>query len=90
MGTPSSAVQPSAAPTNKAVAATGASGLGSMLATIILFYGGGSGLPDNVQAALTGLITAIVTLAAAYFVTPGSGEAVTRTTQGRTVTARRT
>ena len=90
MGTPSTTVQASLAPTNKAVAATGASGLGSMLATIILFYGGGTGLPDNVQTALTGLITAAVTLATAYFVPPGSGEGVRRTAEGKTVTIRRT
>jgi hypothetical protein len=91
MGTPSpSTVAPTAAPTNKAVAATGASALGTALATIILYFGGGTGLPDNVQTAITALITAIVTMAAAYFVPPGSGEAVMRTPEGKTVTAHRT
>lgn len=88
--TPPVNVAPSAAPTNKAVAATGASALGTALATIILYFAGGTDLPENVQTAITALITAIVTLAAAYFVPPGSGEATMVTAQGRTVTARRT
>jgi hypothetical protein len=80
---------PSRAPTNKAVAATGASAAGTYAATIILYFCGGTGLPDNVQTAISALITALVTLAAAYFVLPGAAETVTTTPAGRRVTGRR-
>jgi hypothetical protein len=84
------AVAPSRAPTNKAVAATGASAVGTYVATIVLYVSGWTSLPDNVQTAITALITAVVTMAAAYFILPGSGEAVTVTPQGKAVTGRRT
>ena len=75
----------SAAPTNKAVAATGGSAFGaavSVLAIWLLRDEAGVAIPEQVQAAITTIITAILTLAAAYYTPPGSGEAVVMTPQG--------
>ena len=69
--------RPSAAPTNKAVAATGASAFGAAVSILILYFlDEGDGLPDEVRGAITTVVTAIVTALAAYLTPPGSGEAV--------------
>ena len=82
-------VTPSSAPTNKAVAATGASAFGAAVAIIVLFLlDKDKHLPDEVRGAITTIVTAILTAAAAYFVPPGSGEAVVIGDDGKAKTAR--
>lgn len=74
---------PSAAPTNKAVAATGGSAVGAAIAILLLYAIDPAGaLPSAVSAAITTLVTAMATLGAAYFTPPGSNEAVVRTADG--------
>lgn len=74
---------PSRAPTNKAVAATGGSAIGAAISTIVLFaLDPRHGLPGEVTTAVTTLVTASVTLAAAYFTPPGANEAVAMTPDG--------
>lgn len=82
MATP--AATPSLAPTNKAVAATGGSAFGAAVTTIVIHVLQGFGLTvaDDLQAAITTIVTALVTLAAAYFTPPGSAEAVVVTPDG--------
>jgi hypothetical protein len=76
-------VTASAAPTNKAVAATGGSAIGAAVATILLYlFDPHQSLPAGVSTAVTTLVTAVVTLAAAYFTPPGSNEAVIVTPDG--------
>lgn len=70
--------QVSAAPTNKALAATGGSGLGAAIATIVIHiirsqFGP---IPDDVTAAIAVLVTAIVTGLAAYFTPPGPSDGI--------------
>lgn len=76
---------PSAAPTNKAVAATGGSAFGAAVSTLVL-WGMRSGLgwtiPDSVEAAITTIITGLLTLSAAYYTPPGASEAVVQTPDG--------
>lgn len=85
---PGPAVTPSSAPTNKSVAATGGSAFGAAVATIILYFLRGYELPPEVQAAITTIVTAIVTAAAAYFTPPGTNEAVMVAADGSTRMAR--
>lgn len=73
---------PTAAPTNKAVAATGGSAFGAAVATLLLWALGLKDLPEEVQAAIVTIVTALVTAAAAYFTPPGSHEAVIMTADG--------
>ncbi|HEX8381492.1 MAG TPA: hypothetical protein VF619_13200 [Allosphingosinicella sp.] len=82
-------VRPSSAPTNKAVAATGASAFGAAVSILILYFADrGDTLPDEVKGAITTIVTAVVTALAAYFVPPGSGEAVILDSAGKAQTAR--
>ncbi|HYJ52133.1 MAG TPA: hypothetical protein VEW04_03090 [Allosphingosinicella sp.] len=90
MATIPPAVTPSAAPTNKSVAATGASAFGAAVATIALYFLGGNTLPPEIQTAITTIITALVTGAAAYFTPPGTNEAVVVAPDGSLNMARRT
>jgi hypothetical protein len=80
----------SSAPTNKAVAATGGSAFGAAFATIMLYLMELTSIvpPDSVKAAITTILTALVTLGAAYFTPPGSSEAVVLTSDGKMKTAR--
>ena len=70
-------------PTNKAVAATGGSAMGAAISTLLL-YGIelNPPLPDTVSGAISTLVTAAVTLAAAYFTPPGTNETVILTPDG--------
>ncbi len=74
----------SRAPTNKAVAATGASAFGAALATLVIagFEHGGAKLAPEVATAITTIVTVIVTAIAAYFVPPSAGESVVMTASG--------
>jgi len=82
------AVTPTSAPTNKAVAATGGSAVGAAVSTILLYLLDPDGhLPQEVKVAITTLVTAVVTLAAAYFTPPGASEAVIRAPDGSIKTA---
>ena len=81
--------RPSAAPTNKAVAATGASAFGAAISILILYFvDKDKTLPSEVSGAITTIVTAIVTALAAYLVPPGSGEAVVIDDDGKAKTAR--
>jgi multisubunit Na+/H+ antiporter MnhB subunit len=65
-------------PTNKTLAATGGSVVGSAIATIVLYmveqhWGK---LPEAVSGAVTVLVTAIVTFIAGYFTPHGANEVV--------------
>ena len=74
---------PSLAPTNKAVAATGGSAIGAALSTLVLYgFDPHQHLPAAVATAITTLVTACVTLAAAYFTPPGGNESVVMTEKG--------
>lgn len=70
-------------PTNKAVAATGGSAVGAAISTLLV-YGIelNHALPDTVSGAITTLVTAAVTLAAAYFTPPGTNETIILTPEG--------
>lgn len=80
---------PSSAPTNKAVAATGGSAFGAAVATILIYLLQLASItpPDAVKAAITTIITALVTLGAAYYTPPGVSEAVVRTPDGKVKSA---
>ena len=75
----------SSAPTNKAVAATGGSAFGAALATIVIYLMQLASFvpPDSVKAAITTILTALVTLGAAYFTPPGAGEVVVIAEDGK-------
>lgn len=78
-----SKLTPSKAPTNKAVAATGGSAIGAAISTLVIFtLDPNHQLPGEVTTAVTTLVTASVTLAAAYFTPPGANEAVAMTSDG--------
>lgn len=63
------------APTSKAVAATGGSAFGAAAATLVLFgIDRGRQLPPEVSGAITTLVTAFLTLFAAYFAPRSAGE----------------
>lgn len=80
---------PTSAPTNKTVAATGASAFGAAIATLILFFlDKEKNLPPEVSGAITTIVTAVLTALAAYFVPPGAGEVVVRGADGKPKTAR--
>jgi hypothetical protein len=82
-------VTPSSAPTNKAVAATGASAFGAAVAILVLYFlDKDNHLPAEVRGAITTIVTAILTACAAYFVPPGSGEAVVVRPNGKVTTGR--
>ena len=82
-------VTATSAPTNKAVAATGGSAVGAAISTIVLYLLDPNGhLPQEVKVAITTLVTAIVTLAAAYYTPPGASEAVMQMPDGSITTAR--
>lgn len=82
---------PTSAPTNKAVAATGGSAIGAAVSTIVLYLLDPNGhLPQEVKVAITTLVTAIITLAAAYYTPPGASEAVVQAPDGSIKTARMT
>jgi len=89
MMTQNQQIVPTRAPTRKAVAATSGSVLGAAVATLVLYAldPGGTALPPQIRAAVTTLVTAVVTMAAAYFVPAGSDEAVT-VVNGKTLTGR--
>lgn len=80
----------SSAPTNKAVAATGGSAFGAALATIVIYFLELASIvpPDSVKAAISTILTALVTLGAAYFTPPGAGEVVVMTEDGKVKTAK--
>jgi len=82
MPTDPAVVTPTAAPTNKSVAATGGSAFGAAVATIILYFLRDYELPEDVKTAIITIITAVVTAAAAYFTPPGTNEAVLVTSEG--------
>ncbi len=74
-------------PTNKTLAATGGSVVGSALGTIVNYYMNVGLPPDHVtpqavQGAITVLITAIVTFALGWLVPPGIGETEIQTPTG--------
>jgi hypothetical protein len=89
MATTPPPVTPSSAPTNKAVAATGASAFGAAVAILILYaLDKDNHLPAEVRGAITTIVTAILTALAAYYVPPGSGEAVVIRPDGSVTTGR--
>lgn len=90
MATTTGQIVSTSAPTNKAVAATGGSAFGAALATIVIYLMelGSFVPPDSVKAAITTILTALVTLGAAYFTPPGAGEVVVVTEEGKVKTAR--
>lgn len=71
-------IVPTKAPTRKTVAATGGSLFGAAVATVVLYALDPSGkmFPPEIRAAITTIVTALVTLAAAYYVPAASDEAV--------------
>jgi hypothetical protein len=75
---------PTAAPTNKTVAATAGSVFGAAVAVILLYFTGNDGLPEHVKAAIITVVTAIITGASGYFTPPGSHEAVVTMANGAT------
>ena len=79
------------APTNKAIAATGGSAFGAALATLLLYAldPAGDKLPPSVAGAVTTIVTALVTLAAAYFTPPGASEVVIARYDGSLVSGHR-
>ncbi len=89
MTTSTGQIVSSLAPTNKAVAATGGSAFGAALATILIYLMQLASFipPDSVKAAISTILTALVTLAAAYFTPPGASEIVVMTEDGKIKTA---
>ena len=80
--------RPTSMPTNKIFAATGGSGAGAALATIVLYFvDPQSKMPQTVTGAIAALITLVATFVAGYFMPPGEREDVI-TTGGHTVSAR--
>jgi hypothetical protein len=70
-------------PTNKAVAATGGSAIGAAIATLIVYWIDPTNtLPGTISGAITTLVTATVTLVAAWVTPPGANEAVVNTADG--------
>ena len=79
MMTQNQQIVPTKAPTRKAMAATGGSVFGAAVGTLVLYAldPAGTAMPPQIRAAVTTIVTAIVTLAAAYFMPAASDEAVT-------------
>lgn len=83
--------RPTSTPTNKVVAATGASAFGGYVGTLLLYLLGLIGFdpPAEVKTAITGIVTALLAGTFGYLVPPGAAETVVATAKG-IVTARRT
>lgn len=94
MGTAAVPANPNAqatnTPTNKTLAATGGSVVGSAISTIVIYlierkWGK---LPEPVSGAIGILITAVVTFVAGYFTPHGANEAIIKNAAGQLVSAR--
>ena len=84
-------VKPTTVPTNKVVAATGASAFGGYVSTLLLYLLGLAGVtpPEEVKTAIAGIVTALLAGVVGYLVPPGTAETTVATPKG-IVTARRT
>jgi len=85
-----SVAQKSSIPTNKTIAATSGSVVGSAIATIVNYaveqhWGK---LPTEVSGAIAVLVTALVTFAAGYFTPHGANERLLTDASGSVVSAR--
>lgn len=82
--------QPTNAPTNKTLAATGGSAIGAAIATIVLYLTGwDKALPPHVATAVTAVIAAAVAFISSYLTPHGPGEGIMRnSSSGRVVSVR--
>ena len=83
------AAEPTNVPSQKTLAATGGSAVGSALATILLYWlDPSSQLPPEVRTAVTVLISAAFTFLAGYITPPSSKEAVVKSASGKVMLGR--